>query len=170
VRVARENGLPPPASVQNGYSLVNRMFDGDLAEGEPPPECPAARVFAARDGALSAKYRGTAWPAEARLKKFPDFGERYKRPRVLAAAEEYRAIADKHRLPLAGIALAFARSRFFTASTIIGATTFRSSTSWRRGSMRRFRPKCWPNSKPSTESRRAQRRSKEWRSGTRAGS
>ena len=45
------------------------------------------------------------------------------RPRVLAAAEEYRRIADKHALPLAGIALAFARSRFFTASTIIGATT-----------------------------------------------
>ena len=42
---------------------------------------------------------------------------------MLAAAEEYRKIADKHRLPLAGIALAFARSRFFTASTIIGATT-----------------------------------------------
>jgi aryl-alcohol dehydrogenase-like predicted oxidoreductase len=32
-------------------------------------------------------------------------------------------IAEKHRLPLAGIALAFVRSRFFTASTIIGATT-----------------------------------------------
>jgi aryl-alcohol dehydrogenase-like predicted oxidoreductase len=26
------DGLPPPASVQNGYSLVNRKFDGDLAE------------------------------------------------------------------------------------------------------------------------------------------
>ena len=74
-------------------------------------------------GGKSAKYRGTAWPAEARLKKFPDFGERYKRPRVLAAAAEYQRIAEKHRLPLAGIALAFARGRFFTASTIIGATS-----------------------------------------------
>jgi aryl-alcohol dehydrogenase-like predicted oxidoreductase len=42
---------------------------------------------------------------------------------VLAAAEEYRKIADKHRLPLAGVALAFARGRFFTASTILGATS-----------------------------------------------
>lgn len=30
---------------------------------------------------------------------------------------------EKHRLPLTGIALAFARSRFFVASTIIGATS-----------------------------------------------
>ena len=35
-----ENGLPPPASVQNGYSLVNRMFDGDPGGGEPAlPAC-----------------------------------------------------------------------------------------------------------------------------------
>ncbi len=32
-------------------------------------------------------------------------------------------MAEKHRLPLAGIALAFVRSRFFVASTIIGATS-----------------------------------------------
>ena len=123
VRVARENGLPPPASVQNGYSLVNRMFDGDLAEASRHLNVPLLAYSPLAMGLLSAKYRGTAWPAEARLKKFPDFGERYKRPRVLAVAEEYRKIADKHRAPLAGIALAFARGRFFTASTIIGATT-----------------------------------------------
>ena len=123
VRVARENGLPPPASVQNGYSLVNRMFDGDLAEASRHLNVPLLAYSPLAMGLLSEKYRGTDWPAEARLKKFPDFGERYKRPRVLAAAEEYRRIAGKHRMPLAGISLAFVRGRFFTASTIIGATT-----------------------------------------------
>ena len=123
VRVAREHGLPPPASVQNGYSLVNRMFDGDLAEASRHLNVPLLAYSPLAMGLLSAKYRGTDWPAQARLRKFPDFGERYKRPRVLAAAEEYRRIAEKHRLPLAGIALAFARNRFFTAATIIGATT-----------------------------------------------
>ena len=123
VRVAREHGLPPPASVQNGYSLVNRMFDGDLAEASRHLNVPLLAYSPLAMGLLSAKYRGADWPQEARLKKFPDFGERYKRPRVLAAAEEYRCIADKHGLPLAGVALAFARGRFFTASTIIGATT-----------------------------------------------
>ena len=123
VRVAREHGLPPPASVQNGYSLVNRMFDGDLAEASRHLNVPLLAYSPLAMGLLSAKYRGADWPQEARLRKFPDFGERYKRPRVLAAAEEYRRIADKHGLPLAGVALAFARGRFFTASTIIGATT-----------------------------------------------
>jgi aryl-alcohol dehydrogenase-like predicted oxidoreductase len=42
---------------------------------------------------------------------------------VLAAAAEYQKLADRHAIPLAGIALAFAMGRFFTASTIIGATS-----------------------------------------------
>ena len=123
VRVAKANGLPPPASVQNGYSLVNRMFDGDLAEASRRCNVPLLAYSPLAMGLLSGKFRAKPWPAEARLQKFPAFGERYKRPRVLAAAKEYRKLAAKHRLPLAGIALAFAKNRFFTASTIVGATS-----------------------------------------------
>jgi aryl-alcohol dehydrogenase (NADP+) len=122
-RVARENGLPPPASVQNGYSLVNRLFDGDLAEASRRCNVPLLAYSPLAMGLLSAKMLSRPWPAEARLQKFPDFGERYKRPRVLAAAAEYQKLAARHGIPLAGIALAFARNRFFTASTIIGATS-----------------------------------------------
>jgi aryl-alcohol dehydrogenase (NADP+) len=122
-RVAKENGLPPPASVQNGYSLVNRMFDGDPAEASRRTNIPLLAYSPLAMGLLTTKLKSKPWPAEARLEKFRDFGERYKRPRVLAAAAEYQKLADKHRLPLAGIALAFAMGRFFTASTIIGATS-----------------------------------------------
>jgi aryl-alcohol dehydrogenase-like predicted oxidoreductase len=122
-RVAKENGLPPPASVQNGYSLVNRMFDGDPAEASRRANVPLLAYSPLAMGLLTGKLRAKPWPAESRLQKFPDFGERYKRPRVLAAAAEYQKLAEKHRLPLAGIALAFAMGRFFTASTIIGATS-----------------------------------------------
>ena len=122
-RVAKENGLPPPASVQNGYSLVNRMFDGDLAEASRRVNVPLLAYSALAMGLLSEKMKSKPWPPEACLQKFPDFGERYKRPRVLAPAAEYQKLADKHRLPLAGIALAFAKNRFFTAATIIGATS-----------------------------------------------
>src|SRR5262249_4812511 len=72
---------------------------------------------------LTGKLRKKPWPSEARLQRFPDFGERYKRPRALEAAEEYCKLADKHGLPLTGIALAFVMKRFFVASTIIGATS-----------------------------------------------
>lgn len=122
-RVAKENGLPPPASVQNGYSLVNRMFDGDPAEASRRCNVPLLAYSPLAMGLLSSKLKTKPWPPETRLQKFPDFGERYKRPRVLAAAAEYHRIAEKHGLPLAGIALAFAMGRFFTASTIIGATS-----------------------------------------------
>jgi aryl-alcohol dehydrogenase (NADP+) len=123
VRVAKEAGLPPPASVQNGYSLVNRMFDGDPAEASRQLNVPLLAYSPLAMGLLSSKYRRKPWQNDARLQKFPDFGERYKRPRALAAAEEYHRIADKHGLPLAGIALAFVMKRFFVASTIIGATS-----------------------------------------------
>ena len=76
-------------------------------------------------GLLSAKMKAKPWPKEARLEKFADFGERYKRPRALQAAAEYQKLAEKHKLPLAGIALAFTKSKFFTASTIIGATSLK---------------------------------------------
>jgi aryl-alcohol dehydrogenase-like predicted oxidoreductase len=125
VRLAKENGLPPPASVQNGYSLVNRMFDGDPAEASRRCNVPLLAYSPLAMGLLSEKMNSKPWPGEARLQKFKDFGERYKRPRVLAAADEYRKLAGKHGVPLAGIALAFAKNRFFTASTIIGATSLK---------------------------------------------
>jgi len=122
-RLAKENGLPPPASVQNGYSLVNRLFDGDPAEASRRTNVPLLAYSPLAMGLLTAKLGTKPWPPEARLQKFADFGERYKRPRVLAAVAEYQKLAQKHKLPLAGIALAFAKSRFFTASTILGATS-----------------------------------------------
>jgi aryl-alcohol dehydrogenase-like predicted oxidoreductase len=131
-RVTRENGLPPPASVQNGYSLVNRMFDGDLAEASRRTNIPLLAYSPLAMGLLTAKLKSKPWPPEARLEKFKDFGERYKRPRVLAAAAEYQQLAEKHRVPLAGIALAFAMGRFFTASTIIGATSVKQLEELRR--------------------------------------
>jgi aryl-alcohol dehydrogenase (NADP+) len=126
-RLAREHQLPPPASVQNGYSLESRLFDGDLAEASRRLGIPLLAYSPLAMGLLTGKFRGglyaPGWPAGARLMKFKDFGERYKRPRVLAAAEEYCKVADKHRLPLTALALAFVKRRFFVASTIIGATS-----------------------------------------------
>jgi aryl-alcohol dehydrogenase-like predicted oxidoreductase len=123
VRVANANGLPQPASVQNGYNLVSRMFDGDLAEASTRLNVPLLAYSPLAMGLLSGKYRGGAQPAHARLAKFADFGDRYKRPRVIAAAEDYCTVADKHGLSPAAMALAFVRGRFFAASTILGATS-----------------------------------------------
>jgi aryl-alcohol dehydrogenase-like predicted oxidoreductase len=125
VRVAKENHLPAPVSVQNGYSLLARMFDGDPAEASRHVNVPLLAYSPLGMGQLTGKYLDEAMPTEARMVRLKPFGERYMRPRAVAAVGEYAKIAKKHGIPLAGMALAFVRSRFFTASTIVGATSVR---------------------------------------------
>lgn len=123
VRLAREHGLPPPASTQNCYNLVSRTFDGDLAEASYQLKVPLLAYSPLAMGMLAGNYRNGAKPVAARLTLFDGFGERYRRPRAVAAADEYCKLADRHGLSPVAVALAFVRERFFTASTIIGATS-----------------------------------------------
>lgn len=122
-RLAREHNLPLPASTQNGYNLVSRMFDGDLAEASFRLGIPLLAYSPLAMGLLSGKYAGGARPAEARMVALKPFGDRYMRPRCLEAMEAYVAVAAKHGLTPAALALGFVRSRFFTASSIVGATS-----------------------------------------------
>ena len=123
VRVAREHNLPAPVSVQNGYSLLARLFDGDPAEASRHLGVPLLAYSPLGMGQLTGKYLDGALPPEARMVRLKPFGERYMRPRAVAAVAEYAKVAQKHGIALAGMALAFVRSRFFTASTIVGATS-----------------------------------------------
>ena len=122
VRLARAHGLPPPLTIQNAYSLLNRMFDGELAEASFRENVPLLAYSPLAMGLLSVKYTGGAMPPRARLALFADFGERYKREAARAAAEEYCQLAQSRGLSLAQMALAFVRARWFVASTIVGAT------------------------------------------------
>jgi aryl-alcohol dehydrogenase-like predicted oxidoreductase len=122
-RVAKELGAPAPVSVQNGHSLVNRLFDGDLAEASHRVGIPLLAYSPLAMGLLTDKSRSGVFPKDARLGRFADFGVRYKKPRVVEAMKRYAAVADRHGMSLAALALAFVRSRFFVASTIVGATS-----------------------------------------------
>jgi aryl-alcohol dehydrogenase (NADP+) len=64
-------------------------------------------------------------PEAGRLTLFENegFGGRYRKPNVAEAIAAYVEIAHAHNLKPAHLALAFVRSRWFVASTIIGATT-----------------------------------------------
>ena len=55
--------------------------------------------------------------------QFPEFQSRYHCPRSMAAAERYAALAKASGLSLAALALSWCASRWYVASTIIGATT-----------------------------------------------
>ena len=123
LRIARDNGFPEVVSVQNAYSLLNRSFEMGLSEVTRRAKVPLLAYSPLAFGHLSAKYLNGAKPAGARLTQFPPFGQRYDKPNVMPAVAAYADLAKKTNLSPATLAIAFVRSRWFCASTIIGATT-----------------------------------------------
>ena len=73
-------------------------------------------------GMLTGKYSGDATPAGSRRENQPDLNGRMT-PRSVAATEAYLAIARRHGLDPAQMALAFVNRQPFVTSNIIGATT-----------------------------------------------
>jgi aryl-alcohol dehydrogenase (NADP+) len=119
---AKQLNLPRIASIQNAYSLLNRNFDSHLAEACYRENVGLLAYSPLAFGHLSGKYL-TGSAANTRITLFPNFGQRYQKVNVNVATAEYVAIAQKHDLTPTQLALAFVRSRWFVASTIIGATT-----------------------------------------------
>ncbi len=121
--IARERNLPVAASIQNAYSLLNRTYEPALSEVTRREGIPLIPYSALAFGHLTGKYLDGAKPAGARLTLFPQFGPRYGKENVAPATQAYVELAVRHGLSPAAMALAFVRSRWFIASTIIGATT-----------------------------------------------
>jgi len=71
-------------------------------------------------GTLTGKYLGQQ-PENARLSLFPNY-RRYSTENGIAATQAYVALAHKHGLTPAQMALSFINSRPFVGSCIIGAT------------------------------------------------
>ena len=122
VRMAKEHGLPHVASIQNAYNLINRTFEMGLAEVAHRTEVPLIAYSPLAFGLLSGKYLAGP-PTTARLTLFPQFGQRYGKPNVTEAVAAYAELARRKGMSQATLALAFARSRWFVRSTIIGATS-----------------------------------------------
>jgi aryl-alcohol dehydrogenase-like predicted oxidoreductase len=122
VRCAEELGLPKIISVQNAYHLMNRIFENGLAETCHHSNVGLLAYSPLAFGWLTGKYL-TDPNANGRINLFSGFGQRYSKPNVPAASKEYVRIAQEAGLSPATLALAFARTRRFTSSVIIGATS-----------------------------------------------
>jgi aryl-alcohol dehydrogenase (NADP+) len=123
LRLARERNLPMAASIQNAYSLLNRTYEPALSEVTRREGIPLIPYSALAFGHLTGKYLNGAKPKGARLTVFPPFGQRYDKPNVEPASAAYVELAKASGLGPATMAIAFVRSRWFVASTIIGATS-----------------------------------------------
>jgi len=122
VRCAERLGLPKIASIQNAYHLMNRTFESGLAEVCRHTGVGLLAYSPLAFGHLSGKYLADP-NAHGRVTLFPGFGQRYNKPNVPVAAREYVRIAQQAELSPAQMALAFARTRRFTGSVLLGATT-----------------------------------------------
>lgn len=119
---SKTHELPRMMTIQNAYSLLNRTFEGDLAEISIRENIGLLAYSPMAFGVLSGKYiQGTA-ADNARLKLFPRFS-RYSSTICTEATKRYLKIAEEHKLSLAQMALAFVSQQPFVTSTIIGATT-----------------------------------------------
>lgn len=124
-RVAKELGVPGPITTQNAYNLVSRHVDGDLAEVLFRTGTRLLAHSPLGMGILTGKYAGGAKPADARFTRWDDFGVRFRKPIVAEAVEAYAQIAKRHGITLVELALGYVKSRWFTGSIIIGATTMK---------------------------------------------
>ncbi len=122
LEIARREGLPVVASIQNPYSLLNRTFEIGLAEIAHREAVGLLAYSPLAFGVLSGKYLGGQQPEGARLTLFDRFS-RYSNPQAVAATEAYAEVASKHGLTLTEMALAFVTTRGFVTSNIIGATS-----------------------------------------------
>jgi len=126
VKAAQQGGLPMPVSIQNSYSLLARvLFETDLAETCAPHHHNIGLLAYSplAGGSLSGKYQKDGGPKNSRFNLFPGYMDRFNKSLAREAIEEYVALAEANGMTPTQLALAWCQSQWFTACTIIGATT-----------------------------------------------
>ena len=116
------NDLPRMITIQNAYNLLNRVFEGDMAEIAIREEIGLLAYSPMAFGVLSGKYIKGTEGDNARLKLFPRFA-RYSGDKATEATKRYLKIAEDNNMTLAQMSLAFVTDRPFMTSNIIGATS-----------------------------------------------
>jgi aryl-alcohol dehydrogenase-like predicted oxidoreductase len=134
ITAAEQLGLPRIQTIQNSYSLLVRgAFETDLAEVCAPRQGNVGLLAYSplAGGALSGKYiqgnttAGGEDISKSRFNLFQGYMQRYTKSLAREATEKYVEVAKKHNLTPTQLALGWCRSRWFVASTIIGATTMK---------------------------------------------
>ena len=123
LEIAKEQKLPRVVSVQNPYSLINRSYEIGMSEISMREKAGLLAYSPLAVGYLTGKYRNKEIPKNSRLDLFYENYPRYHNQRTYEAVDEYFKIAQKYKISLSQLSLAFVNSRDFVTSNIIGATT-----------------------------------------------
>ena len=122
LQVAKEKNLPRMMSIQNVYSLVNRVFDIANSEVSIRENCGLLAYSPLAGGRLSGKYINQQ-PKNARYTLWPSRFDRHHTKRGEMAIAKYVSLAKKYNITPSTFANAYVNDRPFVTSNIIGATT-----------------------------------------------
>mgnify|MGYP001456412372 FL=1 len=122
LQVAKEKNLPRMMSIQNVYSLVNRVFDIANSEVSIRENCGLLAYSPLAGGRLSGKYINQQ-PKNARYTLWPSRFDRHHTVRGEMAIAKYVDLAKKYNIAPSTFANAYVNDRPFVTSNIIGATT-----------------------------------------------
>lgn len=118
---SKYNNLPRIKTIQNPYSLLNRLFENGLSEMCLRENIGLLAYSPMAFGVLSGKYLQGMQP-HYRMALFPQYA-RYNSENCIKATRLYQEIANKNCLSLTEMAVAFVNQQEFVTSSIIGATT-----------------------------------------------
>jgi len=121
LRESERYQLPRIATIQNPYSLLNRLFEVGLTETCYREQIGLLAYSPLGFGILSGKHLQGKQP-NSRITLFPQF-TRYTSENATRATALYKELAEQHGLTLTQMALAFVQQQPFVSSTIIGATS-----------------------------------------------
>ena len=123
LQISKENNLPRVMSIQNVYSLVNRVFDVANSEVAIREKCGLLAYSPLAGGRLSGKYIKNKKPNNARYTLWPRRFSRHHTEKGEIAIEKYVNLAKEYNIAPATFANAYVNNRPFVTSNIIGATT-----------------------------------------------
>lgn len=118
---SKYNNLPRIATIQNPYSLLNRLFEVGLSEICYRERVGLLAYSPLGFGVLTGKHQ-SGIAANSRNGLFPQF-TRYTNENCITATSLYIDLANKNGLSITELALAFIQNQEIVTSTIIGATT-----------------------------------------------
>jgi aryl-alcohol dehydrogenase-like predicted oxidoreductase len=118
---SEKHNLPRIATIQNPFSLLNRLYEVGLSEMTMRENVGLLAYSPLGFGFLTGKHL-TGIQKNSRLDLFRNF-VRYTNENCFKATQLYKELAEKNGLTLTEMAIAFVNQQDFVTSTIIGATT-----------------------------------------------
>jgi aryl-alcohol dehydrogenase-like predicted oxidoreductase len=120
LRIAKEQGLNAPVSIQNNYSLITRSYETGMAEISLRENIPLLAYSPLGFGLLTEDFVNGKGRNGGRFALYDKAYPRYRTNVLESLMNEYKAIAHEHGMTLPQMAISFAASRPFIGSVIIG--------------------------------------------------